>query len=445
MGSERRSRRLSFESRVLLLALMGGLPALVAAVILMVTGPYAARAVWTVAALMAVWWLVLGSWLLEMVVRPVQTLSNLLAALREGDYSIRGRGAQPEDSLGLAFLEVNALGDTLREQRLGALEATALLRRVMEEIDVAVFAFDADERLRLVNRAGERLLAAPAERLLGQTADELGLHRCLRDDCPGGFQQAFPGHTGRWEVRRSSFRQRGQPMQLLVVADVSRTLRQEERHAWQRLVRVLSHEINNSLTPISSIAANLRDQARRPAKPPDWDDDLARGLGIVAGRADSLTRFMAAYARLARLPAPHRAPLDAGEWVRRVARLESRREVRVEPGPEVSISADGDQLDQLLINLVANAVDAAGPEGTVSVGWEVAGAALLVRVRDDGPGVADTSNLFVPFYTTKPGGTGIGLVLSRQIAEAHDGTLSLRNCEDGRGAEALLTLPLESR
>ena len=445
MDSERPQRRFPFEKRVLLLALLGGLPALLAAVLLLAAGPYAARTVWTAGTFLAVWWLAVAAWLLDAVVRPVQTLSNLLAALREGDYSIRGRGAYADDALGLAFLEINALGDTLREQRLGALEATALLRRVMEEMDVAFFAFDADERLRLVNRAGERLLAAPAERLLGQTAEELGLLRCLRDECQGGFEQVFPGGTGRWEVRRSSFRQRGQPMRLLVVADVSRTLRQEERQAWQRLVRVLSHEINNSLAPISSIAANLRDQARRPTKPPDWDDDLVRGLGVVAGRADSLTRFMASYARLARLPAPHRAPVDVGAWVRRVARLETRRSVEAVPGPDVTIQADGDQLDQLLINLVTNAVDAAGESGVVSVGWEVAGAALLVRVRDDGPGVADTSNLFVPFYTTKPGGTGIGLVLSRQIAEAHNGSLQLRNREDARGAEALLMLPLEGR
>jgi nitrogen fixation/metabolism regulation signal transduction histidine kinase len=380
----------------------------------------------------------------DAAVRPAQTLSNLLAALREGDFSIRGRGARPDDALGLAFLEVNALGDTLREQRLGALEATALLARVIEEIDVAIFAFDASKVLRLANRAGARLLAQPGERLLGKSADELGLARCLREDSPGGVEQAFPGATGRWEVRRSAFRQRGQPMQLLVVTDVSRVLRLEERQAWQRLVRVLGHEINNSLAPISSIAASLGEISRRVPRPADWEADLAKGLEVIGSRADSLTRFMAAYARLARLPPPQHAPVDVGTWVRRVAGLETRCAVRVASGPEVIVSADGDQLEQLLINLVGNAVDAVRETGGgVTVGWEVGAGALLVRVLDEGPGVADTANLFVPFFTTKPHGSGIGLVLSRQIAEAHGGTLTLRNRIPGPGAEARLELPLQ--
>ncbi len=444
MASEaRRPRRPKFESRILVLALVAGLPAVLVAVILLVAGDFQARTVWTLAGFVATWWLVAGLMLRDASVRPVQTLSNLLAALREADFASRGRGARPDDALGLAFLEVNALGDTLREQRLGALEATALLSRVMEEIAVAVFAFDAEERLRLVNRAGERLLAQPAERLLGRGAEEIGLARCLREDCPGGLEQAFPGATGRWEVRRSTFRQRGQPLQLLVVADVSRMLRQEERQAWQRLVRVLSHEINNSLAPISSIAASLGEISRREPRPADWDADLAKGLEVIAGRAGSLTRFMAAYAKLARLPPPQRAPVDVNTWVNRVAGLETRIAVCVEPGPDVTVAADGDQLDQLLINLLGNAVDAARETGgAVSMGWEVAAGALFLRVLDEGPGLADTANLFVPFFTTKPNGSGIGLVLSRQIAEAHGGTLTLRNRTDARGCEARLVLPL---
>ena len=446
MGSEaRRRRRPRFESRILMLALVAGLPAVLVAVVLLVAGNFQPRTVWTLAGFVAAWWLIAGLMLRDAAVRPVQTLSNLLAALREGDFSIRGRGARPDDALGLAFLEVNALGDTLREQRLGALEATALLARVIEEIDVAIFAFDAGEVLRLANRAGTRLLAQPGERLLGRSADDLGLARCLREEHQGGFEQTFPGASGRWEVRRSTFRQRGQPMQLLVVTDVSRMLRQEERQAWQRLVRVLGHEINNSLAPISSIAASLGELSRRVPRPMDWDADLATGLEVIASRAGSLTRFMAAYARLARLPPPQRVPVDVGTWVRRVAGLETRCAVRVASGPEVVVSADGDQLEQLLINLVGNGVDAARETGGgVTVGWEVGAGTLAVRVLDDGPGVADTANLFVPFFTTKPHGSGIGLVLSRQIAEAHGGTLTLQNRKPGPGAEALLTLPLSA-
>src|SRR5690606_28487848 len=321
---------------------------------------------------------------------------------------------------GLAMLEVNALGETLREQRLGALEATALLRKVMEEIDVAVFAFDADLKLRLVNRAGERLLDMPAERMTGRTADALGLGALLQGEEQRIIDASFAGGSGRWSARRSMFRQGGAPHQLLVLSDLSKTLREEELLAWQRLIRVLSHEINNSLAPIKSIAGSLMAALSRTPRPADVDEDLQRGLSIIAGRSDALQRFMASYARLARLPAPRLAPLDVGEWVRRVVALETRLPVTIEPGPDTVIEADGDQLDQLLINLVRNAVDASlETGGGVSVGWSRTGGKVIVRVTDEGQGLSDTTNLFVPFFTTKPQGSGIGLALSRQIADAH--------------------------
>jgi nitrogen fixation/metabolism regulation signal transduction histidine kinase len=341
------------------------------------------------------------------------------------------------------MLEVNALGQTLREQRMGALEATALLRTVMDEIDVAVFLFDNELRLRLVNHAGERLLDQPTERMRGRTALGLGLAQYLEGSEHRTFDGAFGGTArGRWEIRRSSFRQGGLPHQLLVISDVSRTLREEELAAWQRLIRVLSHEINNSLAPIKSIAGSLQSLLVREPRPADTDDDLRRGLSIIAGRSDSLSRFMQSYARLARLPAPTHAPLDVGAWVRRIVGLETRLPVQVTNGPQVVIQADGDQLDQLLINLVRNAVDASlETGGGVKVGWGREDGTVTVWVRDEGHGVADTANLFVPFFTTKPHGSGIGLALSRQITEAHRGTLTLENVARGRGAIATLRLP----
>jgi signal transduction histidine kinase len=329
---------------------------------------------------------------------------------------------------------------------MGALEATALLRAVMDEIDVAVFAFDNALKLRLVNHAGERLLNQPVERMKGKTAVSLGLAMYLEGREHRTFDGAFPGvGRGRWEIRRSSFRQSGLPHQLLVVSDVSRTLREEELAAWQRLIRVLSHEINNSLAPIKSIAGCLQSLLTRVPRPADADEDLARGLTVIAGRSDSLSRFMQSYARLARLPAPRLAPLDVGAWVKRVVVLETRLDVQVVPGPEASIQADGDQLDQLLINLVRNAVDASlETGGGVRVGWGRDDGFVTVWVRDEGPGVADTANLFVPFFTTKRNGSGIGLALSRQITEAHRGSLTLENVPQERGAVARLRLPVGS-
>jgi two-component system, NtrC family, nitrogen regulation sensor histidine kinase NtrY len=435
---------LSHERGVLVLALAGGAPAVVAALILLWTGDYTPKVEWTVTVFIVLAWLSVGFALRGRVIRPLQTLSNLLAALREGDYSIRARGAGTEDALGLALTEINALSEPLRAQRLGALEATALLRRVMSEIDVAIFAFDADGKLRLVNKRGERLLAQPAERLIGRSAEQLGLGACLVGEPRRVIEATFPTSVGRWEVRRSAFRQGGLSHQLLVLSDLSRTLREEERQVWQRLVRVLSHEINNSLAPIKSIAGSLLGILRREQRPADIDVDLQDGLGVISGRAEALGRFMQSYARMARLPSPRLHALDVETWLRRVADLEQRLQVEVFSGPPVSIQADGDQLDQLLINLVRNAVDAAlETDGGVRLRWDRRERELEVIVEDDGPGLADTANLFTPFFTTKKNGSGIGLVLSRQIAEAHGGSLTLENRRDGkRGCEARLRLPL---
>jgi PAS domain S-box-containing protein len=431
------------ERRVFLLALIAGTPAVIATLILLWRGGYSGKVQWTVGLVVVSCWLITAAVLRERVVRPLQTLSNMLAALREGDYSIRARGAERDDALGLAFLESNLLGETLRTQRLGAMEATALLQTVMSEIDVAVFAFDDEDRVRLVNRAGERLLAQPAERVLGRTAEQVGLAEELKGESPRTMDVVFPGASGRWEVRRGGFRQDGRPHTLLVLADVSKTLREEELQAWQRLVRVLSHEINNSLAPIKSIAGSLQSLVDRAPRPPHVDDVMRPGLSVIGGRSEALVRFMSSYARLARLPAPQRTPLDVTTWVRRVAALETRLPVAVEGGPSVTLRADGDQLDQLLINLLRNAVDAAlETSGGVRVRWSRHNGNFALVVEDDGPGLANKGNLFVPFFTTKPQGSGIGLVLSRQIAEAHGGSLTLENRARGRGCVATLRIGL---
>ena len=407
------------------------------------SGDFSDRTRWTLAVLIVGAWLAFALAVRERVIRPLQTLSNMLAALREQDYSLRARRHNAEDSLGLVMLELNVLTDELKERRLGALEATALLQRVMAEIDVAVFAFDEGEALRLVNAAGERLLAQPAERLLGRRAEELGLSPCLQGEAPRVIELGFPAARGRWEVRRGAFRQGGRPHQFVVLADVSRALREEERRAWQRLIRVFGHEINNSLTPIKSVAQQLQALVARNGTTEMSREDLQRGLELIAKRSESLTRFLASYAKLARLPAPKLGKVDVAAWVQRVARLETRLPVDIIPGPETTLRADGDQLDQLLINLIANAVDAARTTGGgVRVRWAPSGKMLDVIVEDDGPGLPETANLFVPFFTTKPTGSGIGLVLSRQIAEAHGGRLTLANRSDATGCQARLQLPL---
>ena len=449
-----RKRRLAHEQRIFLYALAAGLPAIAIASVLLLTGEHDAKTQWTLGLVMFGCWFGFALVLREQVVRPLQTMANLLTALREGDFSVRARGAKRDEPLGDLLAEINILSTVLQEQRLGALEANALLRTVMEEIDVAIFAFDSKATLRLVNRAGQELLAQSAERILGRSAQELDLADCLADEPTRLLTRTFPGGTGRWGMRRTSFRERGLPHSLLVIADISQPLREEELKAWQRLVRVIGHELNNSLAPIKSIAGSLNTIMRRTQRAPDWEDDLRGGLEIIETRAEGLNQFMQSYARLAKLPAPHKQPVELAPLLRRIASLEARLPVQIVEGPAISPRLDAAQIEQTVINLVKNAVEAslethpAGqsqnpmPAGTgVRLTWGKVTGAVEIEVEDDGPGIANLQNLFVPFFTTKPSGSGIGLVLCRQIAENHGGTLTLINREGTSGTIARLRLP----
>jgi two-component system, NtrC family, nitrogen regulation sensor histidine kinase NtrY len=433
---------LSHEGRVVLLAILAGLPGSGIALYLLWSRGFELRYELTFTTLIVSAWLGFAFAARERVVFPLQTLSNLLGALREGDYSVRGRSPKPGDALGEVMREVNTLGSTLREQRLGAMEATTLLRTVMREIDVAIFAFDEHRRLRLVNRAAERLLAAQPEKLLGQTAHDIGLEACLDGPEQNTLQASFPGGAGRFGVRRTGIRERGLPLHLVVISDLTQALSEQELQAWQRLVRVLGHELNNSLTPIKSIAGSLAAIVARETLPDDWRDDMRRGLTVITSRSESLSRFIGAYARLAKLPRPQLQPLEVAATVGRAVSFETRLAVKVAPGQHLTVQGDPDQLEQVLINLLRNAADASlTTGGGVEVGWRRDGAMLEIWVKDEGPGLSSTANLFVPFFTTKPGGSGIGLVLSRQIAEGHGGALTLENRTDGPGCVARLRLP----
>ncbi len=410
-----------------------------------------------------VWWL-LAMALQEQTTRPLQTLANVIAALREEDYSFRARGAAADDVLGELSLEVNSLADLLADQRILSIEATALLRRVVEEIDAPLFTFDPDQILRLVNSAGERLLQQPSVRLLGRSAEEIGLARCLTAESETLVPLPFQTPNARWMVRRSSFRQKGVPHTLIVLSDVSRALREEERSAWQRLIRVLGHELNNSLTPIKSIAGSLSSQVTSAVGDAGQRKDFERGLEIIETRADNLNRFLQAYRQLAQMPPPVLRRTSLAPMIERVAGLETRMHVQVAASPAIELNVDPDQLEQMLINLVRNAVEAAlepgrstgqpvaihshYDEGTPSpaedpmviIRWEASEKDVVIAIEDNGPGLLNPSNAFIPFYTTKPEGSGIGLALSRQIVEAHGGSIELLNRAE-RGCQAKVTLP----
>ena len=306
-------RWLTHDRRVLLMSLGAGLPGSGIALILLWRGDFEPKVQWTLTLfILGLWWGVSAS-LRDRVVYRSDALEPVAAA---GNFSIRPASVRTTYSAGPDRDE--CAGRHTRGSG-SARSSHLVLRTVMEEIPVAVFAFDPDRRLRLVNRAGERLLARPIERLLGRDADELGLASCLGVGGPTILAMTFPGSAGRWEVRSGHFRQRGIPLELLVMNDVSQSLRDEERQAWQRLIRVIGHEINNSLAPIKSIAHSLERILSRDPMPSDWEADMRGGLQVIGARADALGRFTAAYAQLAR----PRADAERGEA--RASRCPGRR------------------------------------------------------------------------------------------------------------------------
>ncbi len=448
----RSGRRLSFERRLRIWLWLLGLAPLMLCAALAYAWGLAPGAGAAACGVLLLGWAIAISLLTEQIVRPLQTLANVIAALREDDYSFRARGGRRNDAIGDLALEVNALAATLQSRRGSALDAMALLERVMSAMQSPVLAFAPDGTLRLCNVAAERVFELDSRASLGSHVSQLRMEYVLaaaNDELISihRHREASPAAT-RWIVQRSSFRLRGVPHVLLLLSDVSAALREEERIAWQRLIRVIGHEINNSLTPIKSIAGSLLAQQRSGA---DSVEDRERGLAVIANRAESLNRFLQAYSQLAGLPAPRRSMIALEPLLERVCMVETRLAVRLQRGPATMLEGDADQLQQALINLVKNAADAAvdaavhqqtPPLPQVTVSWQCLLRDLVISICDSGAGVANESNLFVPFYTTKAGGTGIGLVLALQIVEAHGGTLRLRNRVDAQGCEAEVRLPL---
>jgi two-component system nitrogen regulation sensor histidine kinase NtrY len=436
--------KLPFQNELALLVLAGGLPATAIAILYAWFNAPTFELRIVFCALLVLVWVAAALSVRHRLTFPLQSLANLIEAVRYGDYALRGRRAARDDVLGDVVKEINALGSAMQQQRLASVEAGALVQTVLEELDTAVFAFDGEQRLRLVNRAAAELIGRTSASLVGRSARELGIDPLLARTEPAVLAFQFPARTGRFEVRQRTFREAGLPHTLVIVSDLSRTLRDEERRAWQRLIRVIGHEINNSLTPIKSLAGTLqRVLSRSDATASTSGRDLAEGLALIGDRAGSLSKFVATYSQLARLPPPSRHAVALRSLLQRLASLEPFAGTQLDAPYDVEVQADAGQLEQAIINLLKNAVEASqGAQNAVRLALARTRESAIIEVRDEGPGISNTDNLFVPFFTTKPGGSGIGLTLSRQIIEGHGGTLSLENRGDRSGCVARIMLPL---
>jgi two-component system, NtrC family, nitrogen regulation sensor histidine kinase NtrY len=430
--------------RVWLYSLLLLLPALIFLAALFYEGQIDVAPAILIGVCLLIYLAICASALVDGIIRPLQTLSNVVSSLREGDYSFRARGASSGDALGELAMEINALADLLQKQRVRSLEATALLARILEVMHAPLFAFDRQNRLQLINSAGLNLLDRPYARCIGHSANELHLEDWL--GAPDQSIRSFGGAPARWLLRKVVFRQDGAPHTLLVLADVSVPLQEEEKVAWMRLIRVLGHELSNSLAPIKSIAGSLLARVESLHGDETVTKDFRRGLGVVESRADALHRFVQSYRQLAQLPPPQLRSVALASLMERVTLLELRLPVQLDSGPAVRLNADPDQLEQMLINLLTNAVESSLSNASepVRASWMQTDASVQIVIEDRGLGIANPENLFVPFYTTKATGSGIGLALAQQIARAHGGEISLVNREDGDGARAIVRLPLAS-
>jgi two-component system nitrogen regulation sensor histidine kinase NtrY len=409
-----------------------------------------------------------GLWKVSQLIdAPLNTAANLVTALREGNYSLRGPVAASSGAAQLLMRELNALAAALRSERLDETETSELLQKVMSEIDTAVLALDPHGRVLLENHAAAILLGRTPGGLAGETLAGLGLRIDLESHGLLRFDADLPGELGPFELRIQPFRYRGRQHTLLVLTSLARLIRDEERRAQRRIIRVLSHEINNSLAPIQSLAGRLQTLAMRLVVAPSHDaheslserrsdpcDDLRTGLAVIERRSEHLGRVMADYAKLARTADPSFRPIRVGDWIERNARLWPG--LSVDSGPaDLLLSADEALLDQVLLNLLKNAfesIEEAAGEGRVAaeegmeprvcLSWRATGRWLSLTVSDRGTGLRGDVDPFLPFVTTKANGSGIGLALCREVADAHGGRLELENRSDRPGCRATLKLPL---
>lgn len=393
----------------------------------------------TVIPLILVIWLYVAFHVKNLLTRHFFSLANVIESLRLGDYSLRIASKDKESAWSEVYREINLFAEKHQKERLLDVEANILLDKLLAEFDMPVFVFDRNNVLKNCNARASKLFLKSKSRLIDLNTDQLHLTNLLKNESGTVIDHWFPSRGGRWELRKNFFIQHGQRFSLVLINDLSRTLREEERNAWNRLIRVLSHELNNSLASLISVSQTMLTRLDDD-KDETWRNHFEKALNLIHERSGSLLRFTDAYTRLAKLPSPKKRKVELTTIFKKLLDLVEGK-FEIVDSELLEIEADPDQLEQMLINLMKNAVEASSTEKCVQLQWQKFQQGVRIQIIDAGIGLPSSDNLFVPFYTTKENGSGIGLFLCRQIVEAHDGTLQLVNRTDGPGCIAECWLP----
>ena len=437
-------RRLSAMTALVLWILSGALPSVLLFVVAAAHGARLSTPLVGALAVASLTWLAIVALRVRASIqRHSRRLNNLVEAARAQDYMIRAAVGPETGELAELYRQINALINDLESGRHAEQELLAMLRKVVGQIRVAIVVCDAQDRLRMVNPAAAALLGVAPEALIGASFADTPLAELPLSAEPKIIDHAFSGVESRWQVSQLWYRHQGRPSRIVFIVDVRQVLVDEEILMWQRLIRVIGHEVNNSLAPISSLCQTLEtllargdSEARQAA--------IREGLQVIGQRARGLQEFISVYSRIARLPDPDKLLFPVRHLVDRVRGMFP--EGALAPSgdvPDVRLYGDPIHLEQALINLIKNALEAnAGSDEPVVFHVRVREASCEFEVADAGPGIANPGNLFVPFYTTKTEGAGIGLVLSRNIVAKHHGQLTLENRGGRSGAVARMTLPL---
>jgi nitrogen fixation/metabolism regulation signal transduction histidine kinase len=386
----------------------------------------------------------LSAWLAHWVIQPLRRLLRALegavASYRDGDFSF-SIATDRRDELGELVRMHNALGQTLREQRQHLAQRELLLDTVVQNTPVALVLTDATARVTYANIAARHLFNE-GRSLAGLDFGEIldGMPESLKKAAASGEDALLTvdmdGGEETFHLSQRNFRLQGRPHRLQLYRRMTRELSRQEVATWKRVIRVISHELNNSLAPISSLAHSGTELARR--------GDTARLPGVFASigeRARHLHGFIAGYASFAKLPNPQPVKIDWPAFLGTLA-LHCQFQL-VGKLPEEPGRFDAAQIEQVLINLIKNAHESGSADEDVSLAIHVLGRDVRIEVADRGPGMSETvlAQALLPFYSTKRSGTGLGLALAREIAEAHGGRIALSN-RDGGGLRVSLLLPL---